>query len=165
LEVHDRFFRSRQADSKDRFILTRISGSKRSIILDAEPQSFQERFPNPDTLRQYILSLPDPGGSRVFDSLKDSADYLVLQHKNNRKLKSVLLAWTDLDNNVSDGPNSKEQLVESLREYAHVGGHVAFYGVLLDYVPEWSRILKDCGFKSYVIEPDVRENFKLPVLD
>src|SRR5579885_1386291 len=33
LQIHDRFFRNRRQDSKDRLILTRISGSKRAVLL------------------------------------------------------------------------------------------------------------------------------------
>jgi hypothetical protein len=164
LAVRDRFFRDRRL-SKDRFLVTRISGSKKALLLDAVPQSFEERFPDAESFRRFILSQPDPGGSRVYDSLRDALDYMVLQHQSSRKLKSAVLAWTDMDDNRPDGPDSKQKLVESLRGYARVGGVIGIYGCELASVPEWSRVLADAGFKSYVIEPDIRENPRLPVFD
>lgn len=164
LAVRDRFFRDRQ-QSKDRFLLTRISGSKKALLLDSVPQSFHERFPDADSFRHFILSQPDPGGSRVYDSLRDSLDYMVLQHQNSRKLKSMVLVWSDMDDNRPDTPDAKEKLIESLKAYARVGGVIGLYGCELSFVPEWSRILRDAGFKHFVVEPDIRENPKLPVFE
>jgi hypothetical protein len=145
--------------------LTRIAGSKKAILLDAEPQGFQRRFPDAETFRKFILSQPDPGGSRVYDSLRDTLDYMVLQHRNARRVKSMVLAFTDMDDNRPDGPQSKELLIDSLKAYARVGGVIGIYGCELSTVPEWSRILENAGFKNYVVEPDVRENPKLPIFD
>jgi hypothetical protein len=163
LQVNDRFFRDRQDGSKDRFIVTRISGSKKALLIDAEPHAFHQRFPSAESFKEFVLSQPDPGGSRVYDSLRDTMDYMILQHRSARKLKSMVLAWTDMDNNRSDSPRSKELLIQSLKAYAAVGGAIGLYGVEVSVVPEWSRVLADAGFKQYVIEPDVRENPKLPL--
>lgn len=166
LAVKDRYFHGRQ-QSKDRFIITRISGSKKALLLDAVPQSFEERFPDAASFRNFILSFPDPGGSRVYDSLinRDSLDYMILQHRDAPKLKSLLLIWSDMDDNLPDSPQSKQLLIQSLREYAQVGGSIGIYGCEISVVPEWSRILKDVGFKRYIVESNIRDNPKLPVFD
>jgi hypothetical protein len=62
-------------------------------------------------------------------------------------------------------PNAKDVLIESLRSYARVGGVIGIYGCEISTVPEWSRILDQAGFKNFVVEPDIKENPKLPVLD
>jgi hypothetical protein len=166
LAVKDRFFHDRQ-QSKDRFIITRIAGSKKALLLDTVPQSFQERFPDAEAFRKFILSTPDPGGSRVYDSLRDSIDYMIMQHRNAPKLKSMILIWSDMDDNRPDfGPEkSKQMLIESLRRYAQLGGSIGIYGCEIGTVPEWSRILQDAGFKRCIIEPDIRDNPKLPIFD
>jgi hypothetical protein len=166
LAVKDRFFHDRQ-QSKDRFIITRISGSKKALLLDAVPQSFQERFPDAGSFRKFILNTPDPGGSRVYDSLRDSIDYMILQHRNAPKLKSMVLIWSDMDDNRPDfGPEkSKQMLIESLRQYAQLGGSIGIYGCEIATVPEWSRILQDSGIKRFIVEANIRDNPKLPIFD
>lgn len=166
LRVRDRFFKDRE-QSKDRFIITRIAGSKKALLLDAIPQSFQERFPDAKSFRNFILSVPDPGGSRVYDSLRDSIDYMILQHRNAPKLKSMILIWSDMDDNRPDfGPEkSKQMLIDSLREYAALGGTIGIYGCELSAAPEWGRLLKDCNFRHFIVEADIRDNPKLPIFE
>lgn len=164
LQILDRFFRERQL-SKDRLVVTRIYGDKKAILLDAQPQTFQRRFKDAAAFKAYLLGQPDPGGSRVYDSLRDTVDYLVLQHKNAPKLKSLLLVMSDMDDNVRESEKSKDLLIDSLKTYAKTGGLVGIYGCELSSVPEWSRVLDQAGFKSYVVEPDIKDNPKLPVLE
>jgi hypothetical protein len=164
--VCDRYFTGRE-QSKDRLIITQISGSKKAILLDVIPRSFQERFPDAKSFRDYILSVPDPGGSRVYDSLRDTLDYMILQHRNAPKLKSMVLVLSDMDDNLPDhGPEkSKQMLIDSLREYAALGGAIGIYGCEISTVPEWSRLLKDVGIKHYTVSPDIRDNPKLPTFE
>lgn len=164
LAVRDRFFRDRQ-QSKDRLILSQICGSEKAILLDAEPKSFHERFPDAAAFRTFLQSQPDPGGSRVYLSLRDTVDYLTLQHRNASKLKSMALIFTDMEDNVGDSAQSKQLLTDSLKAYAKAGGLVGIYGCELSTVPEWSRVLQQCGFRDFVVESGIRENPKLPVLD
>lgn len=164
VKILDRFHRDHQR-SKNRLVVTRIYGSKKCILIDAEPDSFTQRFPAAESFKDFLLQKPDPGGSRVYDSLRDTVDYMILQHRNAKKLKSMLLVFSDMDDNVRDSAQSKDLLIAALRAYAKAGGLVGIYGCELNTVPEWSRILDDCTFKNFVVEPDIKDNPKLPVLD
>lgn len=163
-QILDRFHRDHQ-QTKNRLIVTRIYGSKKAILLDAQPDAFAQRFPSSESFKECLLAQPDPGGSRVYDSLRDTVDYLVLQHKHARRLKSMLLVFSDMDDNVRESERSKDLLIGALKTYAKTGGLVGIYGCELNAVPEWGRILDEARFKSFVVEPDVKDNPKLPVLD
>lgn len=166
VQILDRFQRAHQ-QSKNRLVVTRIYGSRKSILIDAEPDTFAQQFPDSKSFKDFLLTKPDPGGSRVYDSLRDTIDYMVLQHEGAKKMKSMILIFSDMDDNVRDSANSKQLLVESLRAYAKLDGVIGIYGCELNTVPEWSRILSGAGFKAgrYVVEPDIKQNPKLPVLD
>lgn len=166
LKLRDSFFQDKDEHSKDRIIISRISGTKKRVhLFEGEPRDFHETFPDPDALRRFLLKAPDDeGGSRVFENIEDNVAYVNSIFRTSAHLKAAICVLSDMDNTHSDKPDAKERLLKSLKEYAANGGVFCVYGCDPSYHREWDEALPKLGFKAgqYVVEPDFKVSVRLP---
>lgn len=163
VRIKDAYFRDRVAGG-DRMILSQISAKESAILWDGKPRAFVREFPTPQSFKEFLKQRSNPAGSRVYSSIADTVDYVVMQHENNPHLKSAVLIYSDMEDNFPD-VNSKQRLIDSLKAYGKKQGVVGMYWVTPSLVPTWTAVLRDAGLKHYKIEPEFRIDPALPTFD
>jgi hypothetical protein len=161
--IKDAYFRDRVGGG-DRMILSQISAKEAALLWDGKPRSFVRDFPTPQSFKLFLQKRSDPNGSRVYGSMADSIEYLLMLHDNNPKLKSAVLVFSDMEDTFPQGQD-KERLLDALKAYGKRRGVVGMYWVSPPLIPEWTRHLRDAGLKHYKIEPEFRADPALPTFD
>ena len=117
MAVIDKYFRNRMG-SNDRLILAQISGTNRSLFWDGQPRNLKHDYPSEQAFTNFLMSRPDPGGSRVFDSMADGLEYLTTYPGvPEGKTKVAAICLTDMDDNFPDMDKSKARLVKAMTEW------------------------------------------------
>ena len=155
---------SKRMGSNDKLILCQISGTKKAIFWDGEPKSLRREFADDKAFMKFLLSRPDPGGSRVHDSISDGLEYLLIYPGvKEKKTKVVTVILGDMDDNFPDKEKSKARLLKNLVEYAKVDSCLGIYWCDRDLLVDWTRHLHECGMGTRgVVSAEMVPNPKLP---
>jgi hypothetical protein len=163
------FFQGREM-SEDRIIFAQISGKGPSLLFDGTPAAFQERFPDSERLKQFLLEKTDPAGSPIHKVITESLTYLNALHRQKPDLKSCVVIFSDFEDTDPKTEQTREEMAKAFREYAKVAGDrgaVGCYWVDLAYVPGITKILQDSGLKpsKWIVENGINASPRPPQFD
>jgi hypothetical protein len=139
--------------SKDRLVLGQISGTKATLFWDGEPKSLRHEYADQKAFTKFLMRRPDPGGSRVFDSISDGLEYLIhYPGVREKKTKVCAVILTDMDNNVNDESDekSKSRLLQALRDFGKLDSCIGLYWCEPQHVNLWRDQFRACGVNGVV---------------
>jgi hypothetical protein len=162
----DLFFRNRIGEGNDRIIITQVSGTQRALLWDGTPRGLRQEFSSARAFEAFLLQNSNPAGSRIHDGVRETIEYVMgMPGVSSGKTRTFVMVLSDMDENFSEPAASREKLVNSLKAYAQAGGVAGIYWCNQQFVPGWRKDLKDCGFKSFVVESDIVADPAIPVFD
>ncbi len=148
----DTLFRNRMG-SNDRLVLGQISGTRTALFWDGNPKSLRIDYADQKKFTKFLMSRPDPGGSRVYDSISDGLEYLIhYPGAREKKTKVCAVILTDMDDNVNDESQekSKARLLKSLTEFGKLDSCMGIYWCEPQFVNTWRDQLRQCGVRGVV---------------
>ncbi len=145
--------------SNDCLIVTQLSGNRQAVLWQGSPRQLRTEFSSSADLAEFIDKKSDVNGSRVWDGLSDTLE-LAMSDPNicNGRTKVVLVALTDMENNLVDTYTSEKRLMDNLKAFAKKGGVCGLYFVGTPETKIWRSKLAECGFRDFVVEPSVAAN-------
>ena len=162
----DLFFRNRIGEGNDRIIVSQVSGTQSALLWDGTPRGLREHFSSAKAFEKFLLERSNGAGSRIHDGVRETIEYVMdMPGVSSGKTRTFVMVLSDMDDNFAEPSASREKLVNSLKAYSKVGGVAGIYWCNQQHVPGWRRDLKDCGFKSCVVESDIVADPALPVFD
>jgi hypothetical protein len=165
LQVVDQYFRD-QLGSNSKVIIAQISNTDRSLLWQGSPHELRQQFPTAAAFREFLRSKNDPSGSRVFESVAQTLDYVTSEPSVSRgKAKSAVFVLSDMLDTSTDSEKSKECALRALANYGQHGGTIGFYYVDQLLVPQWRQYATDAGIKRCCVEADIVGKPSLPCFD
>lgn len=162
----DDYFRNRLGSSEtgDRIIIAQISGGvTKALLWEGSPRAFKNEFGSGKAFRTFLWNKSDRFGSRVHGGLADSLDYLLAcPGVMEKKTKTAILAFTDMEDNDAKGDEEKARLLKLFAEYSKVRGCCGMYWVDTRFVAEWEKNLRDSGMKHYAVYSEIVADPPLP---
>lgn len=158
--VCDQYLRNR-VGTNDEIIIAQLSKTVKPLVWQGTPQDLREEFEDAEDFRRMLIRKSDPAGSRVYDGIADVIDY-VTQHPGvpSRQKRVVFLCLSDMDDNASSGP---VRMVRSLKTLAQTKSVAGFYWVDQTHVAATKKFLVDAGFRTFVVESEIKSRPPLPV--
>ena len=158
------FYRNRVGDNDDDvLVIGQISAVPVAPIFEGSPKAFARQYGRAAAFRDLLKSKSDARGSRVHDSIADTAEY-GLRYATDQN-QTFLCCLTDMDENFPEPKKSEERLVKVLSAFAKPNMAVGLYWVDLPFAAQWDRNLKRAGVKNYVITTGIVADPKLPVFE
>lgn len=151
IELIDRYYIGR-IGSKDRLILSQISGSDKPLLWEGSPFQLRLDYPTPDKFREFLLSKSDRNSSRVYESIGKSLNYMLRQPVvAHGRAQCGLFVLSDLVDSSTNKVAGEELVMKSLKRFAKVGGIFAFYFVDQGEMPKWMDRFEAAGFHDVIL--------------
>ncbi len=150
----ERYFRAR-VGTADRLIISQISGNDEALVWEGLPLQLRKQH-TPETFGRFLRTNSDPsGGSRVYDSIADSIEYLMEDPAvASGQAKSAVLICSDMWD-TTGSVESEQRLLTALAKYGRAGGVVGIYYCDQRLVGTWRRRLRDAGIRQYCVESEI----------
>ena len=164
LQVSDKYFRSRFGSTSDRLLISQLSASQRSTLLDGPPAVLRQKFPHAQAFKKELLSKSDPHGSRIHTALAESLEYLLARpdvQSGNTQLLVIVLS--DMLSN-SEETDAEVRALNALRKLATLNPRnaVGLYWVDHDQVAHWQNVLQQSGIQNYIVQSEIVTDPVLP---
>jgi hypothetical protein len=153
------FRRDLAGEDGTKVVLAQISGEKQGPIFDGSLRSFGHRLHSASDFQALLKARSRLGGSRVFDSIRQTVEYVTPFVGEDTRAGVFVLS--DMDDNLG-GPDAEEKLVAAFAAFGRKGGSVGLYGVDLDKVEKWRANLARAGVKNFVVFPDIAADPTFP---
>ena len=165
LGVIDRYFKQ-TIGSKDRLIVSIISGNDRSLLWDGRPIDLKKDYPNAAAFHELLKRKADAKGSLVHGAITQTIRYM-LEDDDVRSRRTAIFVLSDMmdtsdirlvSGTVVKVPNdSVEKATAALTDFADVGGVIGIFYADQFLCGEWKERLRDCGFKpnQFRVQSDI----------
>jgi hypothetical protein len=140
-------------------IIAQISGERQGPIFEGSIRSFGKKMGSATDFHDFLKDHAKASGSRVFDSIAQTVDYLTPFVGDNTRAGVFILS--DMDDNLSE-PGAEERLVKSFAAFGAKGGSVGIYWCDLDKVAKWREHLRRAGVKHFVVESKIAADPTFP---
>lgn len=153
------FKRDLAGEDKTRIVIGQISGVPQGPIFDGSLRSFGKKMGGASDFHGFIRSHANLGGSRVFDSIRETVEYATQFVGPDTRAGVFILS--DMDNTIG-APDAEEKLVQAFAAWGKKGGSVGMYWVDLDKVAKWRENLRRAGVKNFVVESKIAADPTFP---
>lgn len=174
LQVIDRYFREK-IGTKDRLVISMISGSDRALLWEGRPLELRKDFPTAKKFQKFLKEKANVGGSLVHGALTQTVRYMLDDDAVvDGKTKTAVFVLSDMldtsgaqttSDTTSRTPKSSiDNVTDALSEYAESGGVIGIYYCDQHLCSAWKDRLKDVGFKSgrFRVESEIVGRPQLP---
>lgn len=164
-QVIDRYFRDK-IGTGDRLVISQISGTQRSLLWEGRPLDLRKQFPSAEAFRQHLMSRADPGGSLVYEGLKNATSYVLDDPSiKGGRAKVSLFVLSDMLDTGPEGSQAEGYVNHALSEIGLRGGVVGIYYVDQELVVPWRRRLQQLGLRNARVESEIVGMPPLPSFD
>lgn len=153
------FKRELAGEDGTQIVLAQISGERQGPIFDGSLRSFGRKIHSRDDFQLFLRSHAQASGSRVFDSIRETVDHVMLSVGDDTRAAVIILS--DMADNASD-PGAEERLVQAFAAFAKKGGSVGIYWCDVDKVARWNENLRRAGVKHFVVESRIAADPTFP---
>ena len=153
------FKRDLAGEVATKIVIAQISGERQGPIFEGSLKSFGKKMGSASDFHDFLKDHAKASGSRVFDSISQTVDYLTQFVGDNTRAGVFILS--DMDDNLS-APGAEDRLVQSFAAFGKKGGSVGIYWCDLDKVGKWQDHLRQAGVKNFVVESKIAADPTFP---
>lgn len=165
LKTIDQYFRTR-IGTQDKIVLAQLSASGQPLLFEGTPQELRKKFSDATAFYEYLQSQAKPGGSRVYDGVRRTVEYLQkIQQTKYPSAKGMLLVLSDMEDSNAENKAAGRAMLQALADYGAGGATLGFYFVSPAVGPYLDQHLRELGVTNFRVESSIVTAPLVPTID